>query len=144
MTKKIKILFLFFAFSLLFSTFGAFAAELKYFESSYDVAGSLILATAGLSFQYFITYDDYISGFDIWVENEGSSGTASFGLRDSNDNLLSAKTITVPYVARAPGGQKLHIVFDQPFNRDIKHRRRIQIDWSNWKDVLIPKKRVLT
>ena len=114
MTKKIKILFLFFAFSLLFSTFGAFAAELKYFESSYDVAGSLILATAGPSFQYFITYDDYISGFDIWVENEGSSGTASFGLRDSNDNLLSAKTITVPYVARAPGGQKLHIVFDQP------------------------------
>ena len=111
--KKIKILFIIFSL-FFFSITGAFAAELKYFESSYDAAGNLTLATAGPSYQYFIPYDDYISGFDIWVENEGNSGTASFGLRDSNDNLLSAKTISIPHIARAPAGQKLHIVFDQP------------------------------
>src|SRR3989344_1826148 len=114
MIKKIKILFIIFSLFFFLSIVGVAAAELKYFESFYDAAGNLTLATAGPSYQYFIPYDDYISGFDIWVENEGNSGTASFGLRDSNDNLLSAKTISIPHIARTPAGQKLHIAFDQP------------------------------
>src|SRR3989344_5956303 len=112
--KKIKILFIIFSLFFFLSIAGAFAAELKYFESSYDAAGNLTLATAGPSYQYFIPYDDYISGFDIWVEKEGNSGTASFGLRDGNDNLLASKTINISYIARTPGGQKLHIAFAQP------------------------------
>ena len=29
-----------------------------------------------------------------------------------------------------------HIVFDQPFNRDTTHTKRMNIDWSNWKELL--------
>ena len=144
--KKIKIVFLLSVFCLLFSAFGAFAAELKYFESSYDTAGSLTLATAGPSYQHFIPYDDYVSGFDIWVENEGISGTASFGLRDGNDNLLASKTINISYIARTPAGQKLHIAFAQPIAvvsnqiykiKIISSMPKLKIYYSNLVDVQV-------
>ncbi|MEK7635585.1 MAG: hypothetical protein AAB405_00665 [Patescibacteria group bacterium] len=144
--KKIKIFFLFSIFCFLLSTSGVIAAELRYFESFYDTAGNLTLATAGPVYQYFIPYDDYVSGFDIWVENEGSSGAVSFGLRDNNDNLLAAKTITVPYVARTAGGQKLHVAFDQPVNvvsgqiykiKMISSLAKFKIYYSNTIDVQV-------
>ena len=122
------------------------AAELKYFESVYDAAGSLMLATAGPSYQYFIPYDDYVSGFDIWVENEGISGTASFGLRDGNDNLLASKTINISYIARTPAGQKLHIAFAQPIAvvsnqiykiKIISSMPKLKIYYSNLVDVQV-------
>ncbi len=28
-----------------------------------------------------------------------------------------------------------HVIFDQPFNRDVKDKKRISIDWSNWKEL---------
>ena len=114
--KKLKILFLFSTLCFLSSAFFALAAELKYFDFSPDISGSLNISTSETPYQYFIHYDDYISGFDLWVENTGSAGTASFGLRDSNDNLLEAKTISIPYLAKQWGGQKIHVQFDQPVN----------------------------
>lgn len=29
-----------------------------------------------------------------------------------------------------------HIVFDQPFNRDVTDKARIKSDWSNWKEII--------
>ena len=29
-----------------------------------------------------------------------------------------------------------HIIFDQPFNRNITNKSRIKIDWSNWEDII--------
>lgn len=29
-----------------------------------------------------------------------------------------------------------HIIFDQPFNRDISDKTRIKSDWSNWKEII--------
>lgn len=28
-----------------------------------------------------------------------------------------------------------HVIFDQPFNRDVVNKKRINIDWSNWKEL---------
>lgn len=114
--KKFRIIFLLSTFYLTFSTSSATAAELKYFDFSPDISGSLIIYNSETPYQYFIPYDDYISGFDMWAENTGNAGTASFGLRDSNNNLLASKTITIPYLAKQWGGKKIHIQFDEPVN----------------------------
>ena len=125
--KKFRILFLFSIFYFLFSVFFVFAAELKYFDFSPDISGALSVYNSETPYQYFIPYDDYISGFDMWVENTGSAGTASFGLRDSNDNLLAAKTITIPYLSKQWGGQKIHIEFDEPVNVISENIHKIKI-----------------
>ena len=125
--KKFRILFLLFTLCFLFSAFFVFAAELKYFDFSPDISGSLSVYNSETPYQYFIPYDDYISGFDMWAENIGSAGTASFGLRDSNDNLLAAKTITIPYLAKQWGGQKIHIQFDEPVNVISANTYKIKI-----------------
>ncbi len=29
-----------------------------------------------------------------------------------------------------------HVIFDQPFNRETSHKKRMKSDWSNWKDLI--------
>ncbi len=30
-----------------------------------------------------------------------------------------------------------HVIFDQPFNRETSHKKRMKIDWSNWKELIL-------
>lgn len=92
----------------------AFGTGVKYFEFAPDTGLTLNIASVDTPYQIFYPQNDFVSGFDVWIDNVGSPGTASFGLRDANDNLLTAKTVSIPYVPQVWGGQTLHIEFDNP------------------------------
>ena len=32
----------------------------------------------------------------------------------------------------------IHVIYDQPFNRDIGDKPRMSVDWSNWKKIIQP------
>ncbi|MEK7481990.1 MAG: hypothetical protein AAB607_01430 [Patescibacteria group bacterium] len=114
--NKIKIIFLLSTFYFLLSTFPAFAHGVKYFEFSPDTSSAVNFSSASALYQYFKPYNDFISAIDIWIDNDGSSGNASFGLRDSGDNLLGSKTTTVSKIEKIWGGTKLHIDFNEPIS----------------------------
>ncbi|MBI5732299.1 MAG: fibronectin type III domain-containing protein [Candidatus Magasanikbacteria bacterium] len=90
------------------------AAPLKYFEFAPDSNLSLNIASAPTPYQVFYPQNDFLSGFDLWLSNTGPGGTASFGLRDAQDALLTAKTVVIPYLPEKWGGQTFHIDFDNP------------------------------
>ncbi|MBI5079509.1 fibronectin type III domain-containing protein [Candidatus Wolfebacteria bacterium] len=116
MLIKLKIIFVL---TLFFSAIsaGVFGHGNSFFEFTPNTTSqSLTVSVVETPYQFFKPYNDFIGGFDIWISNTGSAGSASFGLRDQNDNLLAAKTVSVPYVAEKWGGAKLHVDFDTPIN----------------------------
>lgn len=97
---------------LFFSVLPASAAELNYFEFGPDISKALSVVSSNTPYQLFKPHDDYLSGFDIWIENEGSSGSATFELRDIDNNILASKPVSIPYIAKTWGGQKFHVKFN--------------------------------
>lgn len=94
-----------------------FAHGNSFFEFAPNtVSKSLTVSKIETPYQFFKPYNDFVGGFDIWIENQGAAGYASFGLRDQNDNLLAAKTVSVPYIAKLWGGAAFHVDFDEPVN----------------------------
>ncbi len=106
------------------------AAELKFFEFSPDVAGSLTVSLVETPYQVFTPYDDYISGFDFWLENTGASGSVNFTLLDQNDNYLASKSITVPNTGSVWSGRKFHIQLSQPIKAESFNKYKIKISGS--------------
>ncbi len=97
----------------LVTPFPVLAAGIKYFEFAPDTGLMKNIGSIDV-YQPFYPNNDFVSGFDIWVDNVGDSGTVSFGLRDANDNLLAAKTVSIPFVSPSWSGRVLHIDFDSP------------------------------
>lgn len=111
--KKIPTaILLFILFSLMLPK-NIFAAELKYYEFASDSSASLS-DSYNVMTQYFKPYDDYVSGFDVWIDNSGNSGTATLELRDSANALLAYRTLTIPHIDKIWGGQRFHIAFSSP------------------------------
>lgn len=118
---------IFFSLTLFFAAHFVQAAELRYFEFGPDVSTTFHITSGVIPYQFFKPYDDYISGFDIWVHNAGSAGSVSFGLRDASDTLLASKTITIPTLAPVWGGTKVHVVFDTPIHVTSANTYKIRI-----------------
>lgn len=116
MIKKIKIFILLFVICYQLSVVVASAHGVKYFEFSPDTSNAINFSSASALYQYFKPYNDFISAIDIWIDNDGSSGNASFGLRDFNDNLLSSKTEIISKIEKIWGGTRLHIDFNESIN----------------------------
>lgn len=83
-------------------------AEMRYFEFAPDISGTSLIGSTAV-YQYVKPYDDYISGFDVWVSNTGSSGSASFSLRAQNDMVLATKSVTIPNAPPVWGGTFVHV-----------------------------------
>lgn len=107
--------------------FSVSAAELKYFEFSSDISDTLQISSVETPYQAFIPYNDYLSGFDFWIENFGSSGTARFDILTENNAVLISKTIDVPYTGGVWGGKKFHIQLSQQIKVDGYKRYKIGI-----------------
>lgn len=82
-----------------------------FFEFAPDKAERLRTSTVETPYQLFQPQNEYISGFDLWIENPGSAGSASFGLRDSNGTLLTATDVVIPNIPRQYGGKRFHVDF---------------------------------
>lgn len=107
--------------------FSVLAAELRYFEFSSDISDTLTISSVETPYQTLIPYNDYLSGFDFWMENFGSSGTARFDLLAENNAVLTSKTIDVPYTGGVWGGKKFHIQLSQQIKVDGYKRYKIGI-----------------
>lgn len=105
----------------------ASAAELKYFEFSSDISDALTISSVETPYQTFTPYDDYVSGFDFWLENFGSSGTGRFDLLNANNVVLSSKTIDISYTGGVWGGKKFHIQLSQPVKVDGYKKYKVKI-----------------
>lgn len=88
------------------------AADLKYFEFSPDTPNAVNVAAFSAIYQDFKPYNDFLNGADIWVDNAGSEGTASFTLLNQNGSAVVLKTITIPNIPAVWGGKKIHISFN--------------------------------
>lgn len=110
--------------------FSVLAAELKFFEFAPDFADSLTVSVVETPYQVFTPYDDYISGFDLWMENAGASGSASFSLLDQNNNTLASKNITISNTGIVWGGKKFHIQLSQPIKIESFNKYKIKISSS--------------
>lgn len=89
-----------------------FAAGIKYFEFAPDSGENLNVASVATPYQVVYPQNDFLSGFDIWIDNSGDAGSASFGLRDADNNLLTYATVTIPHIDPQWGGQVFHVDFD--------------------------------
>ncbi len=114
--KKINSIFYFlfsiFCVCILFSTSLTLAAGTIFFEFAPYVSKSLKINSIETPSQIFMPANDFFSGFDIWIDNIGNAGAASFNLYDNQGNLLATKTASVPTIAKKYGGQRFHIDFE--------------------------------
>lgn len=90
-------------------TQNAFAHGTLYFEFAPDISSPHPVALYATPAQPFYPPNDFVDGFDLWIDNDGSPGTATFELRNSANTLLAAKTITVPTIAPTFGGTRFHV-----------------------------------
>src|SRR3990167_2908930 len=82
----------------------------NYFEFNPDPfrTKSLNVSSGGTIYEVFLPSNEFLGGFDIWLDNSGSSGLASFELWQSG-NLIATKSLTVPHIDPIAGGQKVHV-----------------------------------
>lgn len=107
--------------------FSVSAAELKYFEFSSDISDALQIFSVETPYQMFTPYDDYVSGFDFWLENFGDSGAARFEFLTESNAVLSSKTLDVPYTGGVWGGKKFHVQLSQPVKVDSYKKYKVKI-----------------
>lgn len=123
----------------------AAAAGSVSFEFSPDGGEPLRLVAFEEPYELFTPQNDYISGVDFWIENEGDAGEASFGLRDPQNQLLTAATAQIPYTASRWGGKKLHIDFPSSIrlSQNGAYRVRLLTSMSSLKIYYAPRPRIL-
>lgn len=107
--KKIAILFSLFIILVVGKT--TLAAEIFFFEFAPDISTPFKVSSGETPYQLFQPNNEFISGFDIWIDNAGTTGTASFSLYDNMDNFLVKKTLTVPTISPRWGGQRFRVDF---------------------------------
>lgn len=111
--KSMKVLILcIFVFFFTFA-FTVNAHETPFLELNPDSfrTGSLGLFNQNAVYEIFIPQNDFLRGFDFWLDNDGDSGEAVFKFYDQNNNLLSAKTAVIPHISPISGGQRFHVDF---------------------------------
>jgi len=107
--KKISFLVLIFVFTPLVS----FGHGSPFFEFNPDNSSFLYPVSVDSPSEIFMPQNDFLGGLDLWLDNSGSSGTATFELRNQAGTLVASKTATIPTISPIAGGQRFHIDFNQ-------------------------------
>ncbi len=82
-----------------------------FFEFNPDAYQSLKPALTGDVYEVFLPQNDFLRGFDLWLENRGSAGPLTLELFDGLNELVAQKTFTIPTIT-VEGGQRFHFDFD--------------------------------
>lgn len=100
----------------------------NYFEFNPDPfrTKSFNVSSGGIIYEVFLPSNEFFGGFDVWLDNSGSSGLASFELWRSG-NLIAAKSLTIPHIDPIAGGQKVHVDWDSliPIVSNSKYKIKI-------------------
>lgn len=89
-----------------------FAHGTNYLEFNPDSAQFLKVTDVETPSQVFFAQNDFLGGFDLWVANSGSSGTATFALLNEQGSILTSKTVTIPYIVETSNGTRFHVDFN--------------------------------
>src|SRR3989344_1321900 len=81
----------------------------KYLEFNPDATSSLRVADGETPSQVFFAQNDFLGGFDVWIANPGSSGTATFNLLNEQGLIISSRTVTIPHITETTNGTRFHI-----------------------------------
>lgn len=99
----------------------------NYFTFAPDDSKSTIVSAFDAVYQSFKPANDYISGFSIWIDNIGSSGSATFNILDENNNSVAVKTATIPYLAKKWGGHLFFVQFNEQIAVNSAQNYKIKI-----------------
>jgi hypothetical protein len=78
---------------------------------------SIKVADVNVPSQRFKPLNDFVSGIDIFIDNDGALGTATINLkRVSNGQLLTSKTVSIPNIPPEWGGTQFHVSFNNSIN----------------------------
>jgi len=93
-----------------------YAQEIQYSEfTSLLTSNSITVVNVKTPSQHFKPFDDFISGVDLWLDNPGGAGSATFELRRVVDaELLASKTVSIPSIPAVWRGQQFHVSFNSP------------------------------
>ncbi len=105
----------------------SFAAEEKFFEYATDVGTPVDVPTGSIAIQEFKVYNDYMNAVDIWFDNIGASGSATFALLDSAGNTLASTGVSIPHADPFYTGQRLHVKFTKTISINSGSWYRLRI-----------------
>lgn len=83
----------------------------KYLEFDPDNSAPLKVSGVETPSQVFFAQNDFLGGFDIWVANPGSGGTATFALLNEQGQVISSRIVSISSIAETTNGTKLHVDF---------------------------------
>jgi len=89
--------------------FFVFAHGTRYLEFNPDTTSSLKIADGATPSQVFFPQSDFLGGFDVWLANPGSSGTAVFDLLNEQENVIATKTVAIGNIVETSDGTRFHI-----------------------------------
>lgn len=97
-------------FLIAFPFFATAQTEQKYYEAApTTTSGAINISAFGAVEQTFRPNNDFVSGFDVWLDNTGDSGTLRFALLDSTDSVRASQSVTVGTLAPKWGGTRTHL-----------------------------------
>lgn len=97
---------------LVLEPFSAFAHGTRYLEFNPDSSSSLKVSDVAVPSQVLFPQSDFLGGFDFWLANPGSSGTATFSLLNNGGDTIFTRTVTIGNIAENEIGTRFHIDFN--------------------------------
>ncbi len=104
-----------------------------YFEFSPDAWASkrFVVTSAQSLAQVFQPASDItITAYDLWVDNTGEPGTATFTLVDEQGTTLATNSVTLQSLPAIPGGTKLHFNLSHDVLLNAGKKYSIKVDSS--------------
>ena len=126
MTRPFLIILVFLFFLLPLSALGHGVNYLE-FNPDYFRTRSLNVSTSGAVYEIFLPVNEFLSGFDLWFDNSGSAGLASFELWNGNGQLIATKGLTISHIDPISGGQRTHIDLNSQISVVAGNKHRLKI-----------------
>ena len=126
MIRPLLIILVFLFFLLPLSALGHGVNYLE-FNPDYFRTRSLNVSTSGAVYEIFLPVNEFLSGFDLWFDNSGSAGLASFELWNGNGQLIATKGLTISHIDPISGGQRTHIDLNSQISVVAGNKHRLKI-----------------